>query len=129
MSVRPVRHRDDPVQVVRIEAVAIGGPAATGRGHRVRRCGAQDVLEQRAAHLGVVGHGLAIDRVVPVGDGPDEQVDAAQQRLADVLEHRPVARRMGPRRLPDEPGRGGEPLEVPLGGDAVAGRPGHRRRA
>ena len=72
----PIRHRDDPVQVVRIEPVPVGRPPATGGGDRVGRSGAQDVLEQGPAHLGVVGHGLAIHRVVPVGHRADEQVDA-----------------------------------------------------
>ena len=57
----------------------------------------------------------------PSATAPTSEVDAAQQGLADVLQHGPVGRRMGPRGLPDQPGRGGEPLEEPLGGDAVTG--------
>ena len=85
----PIRDCDDPVQIVRSEAVPIGRSAGASRpppGPPARCSGC--LGQEPARPVGVVGHRLAVHRVVAIGDGSDEEVDAAWTSvLTDVLQH------------------------------------------
>ena len=69
-----------------------------------------------------MGDRLPVDGVVAVGHRADEDVDAPQERLADILQHGLVDRRVRTRGLPDHPGGRREPLQEAFGGDAVTCR-------